>query len=186
LSSSSLFQIRGFYKNDRLALGLLERSFFLFNTPAYSKNARFAYTFTILRFILYIIFYMFYNMKNIKEEYMRVVNLTPHAINVRPDGASANLVIQPSGQVALVTSTQVVLGNISIMGFSVPIIGTTYGEIECLPEPAPDTVYIVSGLVMAALKGSRQDVIQPDTSPSGVIRNSEGQIVAVKGFQRQI
>ncbi len=125
-------------------------------------------------------------MKHVKEENMQIINLTPHAINVRPDGASANLVIQPSGQVALVSSSQVILGNISIMGFSVPVVGTTFGDIECLPEPAPGKVYIVSGLVMAALKGSRQDVIQPDTSPSGVIRNSEGQIVAVKGFQRQI
>jgi len=47
----------------------------------------------------------------------------------------------------------------------------------------PMYVYIVSSLVAQAVKG-RQDVVAPDTSPSGVVRDEQGRIIGVKRFQR--
>lgn len=54
-----------------------------------------------------------------------------------------------------------------------------------MPEAQPDTVYIVSGMVLDALKrqGSARvgsDVFAPDTGADAIREN--GQIVAVKGL----
>jgi len=116
-----------------------------------------------------------------KEGRMALVNLTPHPIVVRTDGG--DVTIPPSGQVARVTSQQTLAGYIDLDGVQIPVQRTTFGQVECLPAPAPDTVYIVSGLVLSALAGTRPDVVQPDTSPAGAIRDGDGRIVAVRGFQ---
>lgn len=50
-----------------------------------------------------------------------------------------------------------------------------------LPEPKLDTIYIVSGMVLAALNGSRPDVYAPDIGPDA-IRNDKGHIIAVIGL----
>lgn len=59
------------------------------------------------------------------------------------------------------------------------MIKNTYGDMTGLPGPAPDTIYIVSSLVLAALQGKgRTDVVAPDTGPPA-IRDAQGRIVAV-------
>jgi len=110
-----------------------------------------------------------------------LVNLTPHPIVVRTD--NGDITFPASGQVARVTSQQTIAGYIELDGESIPIMKTTYGQVEGLPVPKTGTIYVVSGLVMAALAGTRDDVIQPDTSPAGAIRDGDGRIVAVRGFQ---
>ena len=112
---------------------------------------------------------------------MALINLTPHPIVVRTNGVG--ITIPTSGQVARVTSRQELASEIDIYGIKIPVQRTIFGQVEGLPDPQPDTIYIVSGLVMSALKGTRPDVVQPDTSPTGAIRNENGQIVAVCGFQ---
>ena len=106
----------------------------------------------------------------------KLVNLTPHDIVVRK--ADGDLMVPPSGLVARVTTSQEVVGDID----GVPIVRTIFGEVQGLPDPELDTVYIVSSLVLGALKGSRSDVVSPDTGPTA-IRNEAGQIVAVTRFQ---
>jgi hypothetical protein len=99
---------------------------------------------------------------------MVFVNLTPHALNI------AGREIPPSGQVARVSATYAEIGTIE----GIPIVTQKFGQVENLPDPAPDTVYIVSGLVRTALGTSRPDVAAPDTGPTA-IRNGAGQIVGV-------
>lgn len=108
---------------------------------------------------------------------MKFVNLTPHEIVVKYDGET--LKIPPSGTIARVKTVMRELPRIN----GIPVRKTEYGEIEGLPEPEAGTVYIVSILVLQALKGTRGDVVAPDTTPSGAIRDESGRIVAVKGFQ---
>ena len=111
-----------------------------------------------------------------------IINLTPHPIVVRTDGG--DVTIPASGQVARVTSRQELAGHIELDGVKIPVQKTTFGQVEGLPEPQDGTIYIVSGLVMTALAGTRDDVVQPDTSPAGAIRDADGRIVAVRGFQK--
>ena len=106
---------------------------------------------------------------------MKFVNLMPHAANlVTADGAE--IVIPPSGTVArcAVDATHEVIDGVRFAR-------TIYGEASGVPDPQPDTIFIVSMLVAQQLK--RPDVVSPDGGRDAV-RNDAGQIVAVRGFCR--
>jgi len=112
-----------------------------------------------------------------------LINLTPHAITLRAaDGADT--VIPPSGTVARVSSTPGALE--AVAGIPVPVAGMqTFGGVEGLPEPTPGTLFIVSAMVLAALRGSRPDVVGPGTGPNdGAVRNEKGHIAAVTRLVR--
>jgi hypothetical protein len=103
---------------------------------------------------------------------MEFVNLTPHAI-VLNDGTR----FEPSGTIARV--------NASFSEFnSDGICEQVFGDVQDLPQSQEDTVFIVSGLVLSALKGTRNDVVAPATGHPLVVRNDKGQIASVPGFVR--
>ena len=105
---------------------------------------------------------------------MKIINLTPHPI-VITDGPT----FPPSGKVARVSVQQVDDGDIN----GVPVKKQTFGDIVDLPAPAPDTVYIVSALVLSAAKAAgRTDCVAPNTAQA--VRNDAGHIVSVPGFVR--
>lgn len=105
---------------------------------------------------------------------MNIINLTPHAV-VITDGPT----FPPSGKVARVSVQQVDDGFIG----GVPVKKQTFGNIVDLPDPADDTVYIVSALVLSAAKAAgRTDCVAPDTAKA--VRNDDGHIVSVPGFVR--
>lgn len=105
---------------------------------------------------------------------VKFVNCTPHAVTVLvPKGFIS---YPASGVVARVDTLRKEIPN--DIGFR--LVRQTFGNVVDLPEPADGTVYIVSGMVLAALNGSRIDVVAPDTGPDAVREN--GQIVAVRGF----
>lgn len=106
---------------------------------------------------------------------MNIINLTPHAI-VLNNGKE----FVPSGTVARVTSELTVANVID----GIAIYSQTFGDITGLAEPNPDTIYIVSALVLAA--SDRDDLVAPATGHKDVIRNESGQIVSVPGFVRRI
>jgi glyoxylate utilization-related uncharacterized protein len=113
---------------------------------------------------------------------MNIVNLTPHKITVITEDEDRNPYVYeflPSGTVARVSSTQTVVKQIE----NIPIVKTQFGEVEGLPDPQPDTIYIVSSLVAQALSGKRDDVVSPDTGPTAY-RDEEGRITAVRRFQQ--
>jgi len=112
---------------------------------------------------------------------MNFVNLTPHTVNL-VNGGNQLFSVPPSGHIARVATDQTVVG--SVVG--VDIVRTVFGDVDGLPASQPDTVYIVSTLVLQALKANgikRDDVVAPDTSPTSVIRDADGQIIGVKRFQ---
>jgi len=108
-----------------------------------------------------------------------LVNLTPHEIKIVGEDGKTRLVIPPSGSVARVKAEQTIVGFVN----GIPVVRTTFGDVEGLPEPQPNTLYIVSSLVAQACS-SRDDVVAPDTSPQGVVRDEKGQIIGVRRFQR--
>lgn len=103
---------------------------------------------------------------------MKMINCTPHEVNAN------GVTFPPSGTVARVTTTCQPVTELS----GVPVVQTCFGEIVGLPEPKLGCIHIVSSMVLLALKGTRHDVIAPDTSPASVIRNDAGQIIGVKRF----
>lgn len=111
--------------------------------------------------------------ENKEESKMELVNLTPHPIMVEGFGTFE------SKGLARVSTTQKVVGNIN----GIDLVETVQGQVEGLPEMEEGKMYIVSGMVLSALKGSRADVVAPDTG-STAIRNEKGQIIAVTRFTR--
>lgn len=58
-----------------------------------------------------------------------------------------------------------------------------YGAIEGLPFPQPNVRYIVSAMVLAAVKKlGRTDCVAPATGHPDCVRNDKGQIVSVPCF----
>ena len=104
---------------------------------------------------------------------MNIVNLTPHDIVVRVDGQ--DITYPASGQQARLSTDSVQVGTL----LGVPVDRDTKGTVTGLPDPKPDTVYLVSGQILDNLAG-RQDVFAPGTGPKdGAIRNEKGHITAV-------
>lgn len=103
----------------------------------------------------------------------KFVNVTPHAITL-----NNGVVFPTSGTVARVSNS-----------FSNPdddnVMDIHYGDIEGLPAPAPDTLYIVSSIVLSAAKEKgRTDCVAPATGHPDCVRSEKGFIVSVPGFVR--
>lgn len=128
---------------------------------------------------------------------MAFVNCTPHALNIRGLG-----VLPASGIVARCATLRVEMLGICI-GYQycgsgdvlpeprtnecTPVYVRTViqetGKVEGLPEMDGETVFIVSAMVLDALKGSRPDVYAPDTGADAI--RKDGQIVEVLGLVRK-
>lgn len=109
---------------------------------------------------------------------MKIVNLTPHALNLMPAGPDGPVVtIPPSGQVARCAVTRVQVDTITVDGVTVPINKTQFGAVSDLPDPQPSTVYVVSALVAQAVP-DRQDVLIVDDA----VRDDQGRIIGAKAL----
>ena len=105
---------------------------------------------------------------------MKFVNLTPHTLVIEGVGT-----LPASGIVARVATIRTQLGAVA----GVRVVAQNLGRVEGLPDAKADTAYVVSALVLDAIKRqslSRGDVYAPDTGPDAVREN--GQIVAVRGL----
>ncbi len=75
------------------------------------------------------------------------VNLTPHKLNVLKEDGSY-MPLPPSGTVARVATKR----TKALMEDGVAVCDIQFGEVEGIPEPAPDTLCVVPTIVLAALK----------------------------------
>lgn len=102
-------------------------------------------------------------------------NLTPHIVSVLVNGTFVN--IQPSGSVARLSIHCDSVGE--VMG--IPVSLCHEGLVRNLPDPEEGVMYIVSSLVGRAV--NREDVVSPDTSEDGAIRDGKGNVIGVRRFQ---
>ena len=98
---------------------------------------------------------------------MKFKNYTPHPVNLNDGREFA------SEGVARVS-----------VSFSTPdengLVKQVFGEIEGLPNPEKDTMFIVSLLVLES--SSRSDLVAPATGHPHTVRNDKGHIVSVPYF----
>ena len=110
---------------------------------------------------------------------MNIINLTAHTINV-VNGESN--IAYPSEGLARVKAEEKTIGTVN----GISVVKTVYTTVEGLPDQQENTVYLVSTLVLQALKANgieRPDCLAPNTGVSGAIRDDQGRIVGVRGFQ---
>jgi hypothetical protein len=105
----------------------------------------------------------------------KLINLTPHAINLCSTLPATTI---PSSGVARVSVTHSEFGKASFEGGSVPLVCGNYGEVTGLPDPAPDTLYIVSAMVRAALP-ARMDL----ASPARLVRDDAGTVIGCEALE---
>lgn len=84
----------------------------------------------------------------------KLINLTPHAIHVLMRDNKI-LTIESSGNARCEMITQVLDDDFN----GVSLNSNTYGEVVGLPEPAENTLYIVSSIVAHAVKGKELIVL---------------------------
>jgi hypothetical protein len=105
---------------------------------------------------------------------MKIVNLTPHKINIYNEAREQIFVIVPSGTVAKITVFMEKVGDI----LGVPIFKTTIGQPEGLPERSEGIIYIVSGMFRSHVK--RDDLYQPGE----LLRDDEGRPIGCIGLSQ--
>jgi hypothetical protein len=112
---------------------------------------------------------------------MNVINLTPHTVNI-VDANNETIRQYPSAGVARAKTIAEHVGEVD----GIPVLATAFGDVEGLPEPQDDTIYIVS-MVVAQAARERIDIVAPDTGPTAYRYTDgpqKGQIIGVRGFVR--
>lgn len=108
---------------------------------------------------------------------MEIRNFTPHSVVYRnTDGTDS--VFESEGSIRILTETRLEGTVAGMQTVSVSL----KREDTVLPEPQPNTLFIVSGMVREAFP-ERQDFISPCTDPKFVVRNDKGQVEAVTAWQ---
>jgi hypothetical protein len=106
---------------------------------------------------------------------MKILNLTPHTVNVCDADGRAVLTLPPSGQVARVSQ------KLTPVAFSpapgVVCYAERTGEITGLPDAEPATALVVSAMVRTAAP-HRRDLL----SPGELIRDAAGQPIGCRGL----
>jgi hypothetical protein len=110
------------------------------------------------------------------ESVKKVVNLTPHVVNIWL-GTDKVTVIPPSGGVARIWMQSKPCGDVC----GIPVVMQTERKVLGLPSPEDGVVFLVSSVVAKSV--NRADVLSPDTTDDGVIRDGNGNIRAVKRLQ---
>ena len=109
---------------------------------------------------------------------MNIVNLTPHALNLMPAGPTGPVVtIPPSGLVARCAVDRVQVDTVTVDGIVIPVNRTQFGAVTGLPDPQPDTIFVVSALVAQAVP-DRQDVFITDDA----VRDDQGRIIGCRAL----
>ena len=104
---------------------------------------------------------------------MKLINLTPHTINIVNDDGNPIVNVPASGSLARCKQVETVVGKVD----GIQITRQEFGEVEGLPGPADNVMYIVSRLVKAACP-DRDDVV----TPGPLVRDDSGQPIGCKGL----
>ena len=107
----------------------------------------------------------------------KIINLTPHSMNVIGDDNSVAITIEASGNVARCSQTIDIVDTINVNNIAIPVSSSSYGEVVDLPAPQDDTYYIVSRLVMSACP-NRQDLLVPND----LVRDEAGRVIGCRSL----
>lgn len=120
---------------------------------------------------------------------MKIVNLTPHSINILDENGNEVMLIEPSGKLARLESEKelIMAQRDRLFKHDIPFFITKYGIPVLLnalkqpvqfPEQKESIIYIVSGLFRAGYP--RADLWQPGE----LVRNDKGQPIGCIGLSQ--
>jgi len=112
--------------------------------------------------------------KTTSMENMKIINCTPHDIVIIKTNGE-KLILQKSSNPARCESSREVVGHIN----GIPINVTKFGKTYNLPDPQPNTVFIVSRIV-AESNRHRSDLFIVDET----VRDENGVIIGCKSLAR--
>ena len=104
---------------------------------------------------------------------MQIINLTPHPINFLDESNQPILTVEPSGVIARARQTRTLCGTVA----GIPVNQCAYGQVQGLPEPTKETIYVVSAITAQACP-EREDVYIVDDS----VRDENGRIIGVRAL----
>lgn len=110
---------------------------------------------------------------------MKVVNLTPHAINIVGYDGSLLTSFPPSGVVARAVHRRAQLGTVNLEGVDVPVFQSSFGRTDWFPAPEEGTIYIVSSITAQAVRG-RDDVYMVDDQ----VRDEGGRVIGCRALAK--
>ena len=102
-----------------------------------------------------------------------IINLTTHPITDTMTG----ITYPPSGIVARADSKRKLVSKVG----QPAIYEYEMCNLEGLPEPKPDTLYIVSSMALSAVPSDRDDIIAP-----GPVEKHENKPIGCRGFRKNI
>lgn len=106
---------------------------------------------------------------------MNIINATPHELNIYDEDKNLVSSIPASGKVTrLSTSRQIIARE-----WGIPFFNTAIGEVQDLPEPQEDTIFVVSGFVHQAFP-ERTDLWQPGEP----VRDDSGRVIGCVGLSQ--
>ena len=113
------------------------------------------------------------------EENVVIINKTPHPVTLYKDGEPFKT-FEPESPSPRLVQTRKVDKVLKIDGVDINLNKTEFSAPYDLPEPQPNTLYIVSALLMNGVEG-RDDLIVPDEA----IRDSDNRIIGCNAFARK-
>lgn len=106
---------------------------------------------------------------------MKIINLTPHSISFLSEDNSVLATVEPSGTIARASQTRDRVSEVN----GIPVNRCSYGAVTGLPDPQPETIYLVSALTAQACR-DRNDVFIMDDA----VRDENGRIIGCRAIAR--
>lgn len=119
------------------------------------------------------------NSEKVKTMATILKNYTPHACHIYDNAGKEIIGTYESEGNARVTTKNIQVGTVG--PDNAPLFKSEYGEIDGLPEPEENVLYIVSFIVKNACP-ERNDLISPASDPQNSVRDEAGRILGTKGF----
>lgn len=109
---------------------------------------------------------------------VRLVNLTPHPVNIRI--GDIEVALPASAAPARLTGTVEDVGMVRFEGLDVPLVKRCFTGIEGLPAAAAGVLLIVSQLVVDFV-ADRADLV----TPTDLVRDDAGNVIACRALARR-
>lgn len=114
---------------------------------------------------------------------VNLINLTPHKVvflHSPYKKEDVYLIIEPSGTVCRALTKTTIKYHIRTQWSSegIPITDLECEKVVNLPDPQPDTLYIVSDVIARLMKGARTDLVVV----GGVVRAPSGKVIGCKSI----